>query len=64
MPNIEIEGPRLGDMDRKRKLVEKITDAVQEAYGLNREAFVVIIKENAPENIAVGGILLADRSGK
>lgn len=62
MPNIIVDGPPLSDMDRKRDLVRKITDAAQEAYGIDRSAFVVIIRENGPENVSVGGTLLADRS--
>ncbi|MBC7238391.1 MAG: 2-hydroxymuconate tautomerase family protein [Chloroflexi bacterium] len=61
MPNIVIEGPILKDMEKKRKLVEKVTEAAVEAYGLPKEAIVVIIKENPPENVGVGGKLIADR---
>ena len=60
MPNIFVDGPPLLDLDRKRELVRKITDAAQEAYGIRRSAFVVIIRENGPENVSVGGTLLAD----
>jgi 4-oxalocrotonate tautomerase len=62
MPNIMIDGPPLKNMESKRILVKKITDAAQEAYGLDRSAFVVIVRENEPENVAVGGRLLSDRS--
>ena len=61
MPNITIEGPPIADVDKKRTLVEELTDAATRAYGLPREAFIVLIKENPPENIGVGGTLLLDR---
>lgn len=61
MPNITLEGPIIKDLEKKRALVEAVTDAVQKYYGLPREAYVVVIKENGPENVAVGGILVADR---
>ncbi len=61
MPNITVDGPAIRDLDVKRKLVKDITDAAETAYGLRRETFVVIIKENSPENVGVGGELIIDR---
>jgi 4-oxalocrotonate tautomerase len=61
MPNICIEGPIIKDLGKKRILVEELTDAAEKAYGLSREAIVVLIKENAPENVGVGGKLVIDR---
>jgi len=62
MPNITIEGPVLNDVGRKRRLVEEMTDAAVRAYELPREAIVVLIKENRPENVGVGGKLIIDRT--
>ncbi len=62
MPNITIEGPVLEDVGRKRKLVEEMTDAAARAYDLPREAIVVLIKENPPENVGVAGRLIIDRT--
>jgi len=62
MPNITIDGPVLEDIGRKRKLVEEMTDAAVKAYDLPREAIVVLIKENRPENVGVGGKLIIDRT--
>jgi len=61
VPNIVVDGPPLKDLEKKRKLVEKITEAAVEAYGLPAQAIVVIIKENPPENVGVGGKLVIDR---
>ena len=61
MPNIQVDGPALKDIDKKRVLVEELTDSAVKAYGLPRETIIVIIKENAPENVGVGGKLLIDR---
>jgi 4-oxalocrotonate tautomerase len=61
MPNITIDGPIIEDVDKKRILVQKITDAMEEAYEIPRSAFVVIINEHPAVNIAVGGELLIDR---
>lgn len=61
MPNITLDGPKIADMDKKRVLVQAITEAASHAYGLPRETIVVVLKENLPENVAVGGLLIADR---
>ena len=61
MPNITIDGPPITNLDKKRQLVQRITTAEVEAYGFPAETFVVVIKENAPENVAVGGVLISDR---
>jgi len=64
MPNIIIEGPVIKDIEAKRILVREITDVVERAYKLPRQAFVVTIKENSPENVGVGGELVVDRFKK
>ena len=64
MPNIQIDGPKIQSMERRRQLIAKLTDAAAEAYGLSKEHIVVLIRENAPENVGVGGQLLADRLKK
>jgi 4-oxalocrotonate tautomerase len=61
MPNISIEGPIIRDVAKKRILVQELTDAATKAYGLPRETIVVLIKENSPENVGVGGKLIIDR---
>jgi len=61
MPNVIIDGPYLQDVGIKRELVKEITDALEKAYKLPRQAFIVVIKENQPENVAVGGTLIIDR---
>ena len=62
MPNIYIEGPPIKDLDKKRKLVAEITDAAAEAFGLPKETIIVTIRENLPENVAIGGRLIIDRN--
>jgi len=61
MPNITVDGPIIKDLDKKRKLVEKITEAAAEAYGLPAQAIVVLLRENPPENVSIGGKLLIDK---
>jgi 4-oxalocrotonate tautomerase len=61
MPNITVDGPAIRDLDKKRELVRSMTDAAVKAFSLPAEAIVVILKENPPENVGVGGELLVDR---
>ncbi len=60
MPTVTVEGASM-DLDRKRALSAEITDALEKAYGLPREVYVVVIKENSPENVSVGGEMICDR---
>ena len=61
MPTITVEGPPLKDISTKRELVKEVTDAATKAYKLPRGIIVVVIKENSPENVSVGGQLIIDR---
>jgi 4-oxalocrotonate tautomerase len=61
MPNINVEGPPIGDLDIKRQLVKEITESAHKAYKLPKAVIVVVIKENAAENVGVGGELIIDR---
>ncbi len=60
MPTVVIEGPPL-PVARKRKLVDALTRVVSKAYGWRAEKLIVLIHENADENVARGGVLLCDR---
>ena len=61
MPTVIINGPRIEDIEVKRALVREITDALEKAYKIQREAYSVVINENLPENVGVGGVLIIDR---
>ena len=61
MPNITVDGPVIQDVEKKRVLVREMTDAAEKAFGLPRQTIVVIIKENKPENVGVGGVLVSER---
>ncbi|MBU7024470.1 MAG: tautomerase family protein, partial [Theionarchaea archaeon] len=64
MPMAIIDGPQIDDLNLKRTLVKEITDALEKAYGLQRESYIVIIRESLPENVAVAGELILDRIRK
>ncbi len=61
MPHITIEGPTITSVDVKRQMVEEMTASAARAYGLPEQIMVVVIKENKPENVGVGGQLILDR---
>ena len=62
MPVITFEGPVIQDVEVKRELTRKLTDAAAETFpNVPREAFIVLIKENPPTNVGSGGTLLIDR---
>ena len=51
----------VNDLDARRRLVVAVTDAATNYYGLPRETIVVVVKDNPPDKVAVGGTLVADR---
>lgn len=61
MPVITLEGPKITDLTTKRTLVKSLTTAAAQAYGFPEEKIVILIRENKPENVSVGGTLVSDR---
>jgi len=64
MPFIQVDGPKIQNIERKRQLVAKLSDAAVEVYGLSKEHIIVLIREIAPDNVGIGGQLLADKASK
>jgi 4-oxalocrotonate tautomerase len=62
MPIINLDGPLIRDLDVRRKLVSELTAAAARAYGMPEEKIIILIRENTPEQVAVGGTLLSDRT--
>jgi 4-oxalocrotonate tautomerase len=48
--------------DQKRKLAQRITDAIVEEAGARRDAVIVAFHEVSRESYASGGVLMADKS--
>jgi len=61
MPHLSVHTLKQPDVNKKRKLVEKLTDSVAEVYGVPKETISIEIWENEPENVAHGGQLILDR---
>ncbi len=64
MPNAYVEGPPIADLDVKRTLAKEVTDAMEKAYGIPRQAYVVTIIEHPSQNVCVGGEMICDRAAR
>jgi 4-oxalocrotonate tautomerase len=62
MPLVQITMLTGRSADQKRKLAQRITDAMVEEAGARREAIVVTFHELSKESYASGGVLMADKS--
>lgn len=61
MPIINLDGPPIADLNLRRTLVKELTAAAARVYAMPEEKIIVLIRENTPEQVAVGGTLIADR---
>ena len=61
MPVIQVDGPPIGDIEKRRKLVGELTKTCVDVYGLEPKDIIVLIRENGPLNVGVQGELLKDR---
>ena len=61
MPHIQITMLKGRTIEQKRKLVERVTDALAEEAKTPKESVVVTIVEVDREDYARGGVLMADK---
>lgn len=61
MPILTLEGPSIADIEVRRTLVSELTAAAAKAYAMPKDKIIVLIHENTPQQVAVGGTLIADR---
>ena len=61
MPVITIEGPPIGNIDTRRKMVADLTSAAASAYNMPPEKIIILIRETNPDQVAVAGELISDR---
>jgi 4-oxalocrotonate tautomerase len=54
MPIIEVSGPVI-TTEQKRDMIRGLTDVAARVYDRPKEHIIVIIRENQPENVGVGG---------
>ncbi len=60
MPVITVEAGRLND-EQKQELVTVLTQKAASIMKVNEQHFMVLIKENIPENIGFGGAWLGNK---
>lgn len=58
MPVVIIEAPPGLGTEKKRKMVEKITNAIDEAYEIGET--LIFLHEDPPENVAMNGTLQSE----
>ena len=61
MPMVQITMLEGRTAEQKRKLAQRITDAMVEEAGARREAIVVAFHEVSKDSYASGGVLMADK---
>ncbi len=61
MPLVQITMLEGRTTEQKRKLAQRITDAMVEEAGARREAVVVAFHEVSRESYASGGVLMSDK---
>lgn len=61
MPIVQIELLQGRTLDQKRKLVDKVTEAIAESISCPREAVTIILREMSPEHYAQAGVLRIDK---
>lgn len=60
MPIVQVHMLEGRDIEKKRILVKKLTDVIQEVCGSPPDQIRVILSDMAFEDYAVGGVLKAD----
>jgi 4-oxalocrotonate tautomerase len=61
MPMVQITMLEGRTADQKRKVAQRITDALVEEANAKREAIVISFNEVSRESYASGGVLMADK---
>jgi len=60
MPYIIVKAVRGREVELKRELAQRITDATVEVYGVPAAVVTVRFEEVEPDSLAVGGVLKID----
>ena len=61
MPLVQVTMLEGRTAEQKRKLAQRMTDAMVEEAGARREAIVVAFHEVSKESYASGGVLMVDK---
>lgn len=63
MPVISVEGSKL-TKEQKSELIASLTEVASKIMNVNKESYIVLIKENDMDNIGVGGVVLSEKLRK
>ena len=63
MPIISVQMYEGRTTDQKRRLVERITDAVVTSLDVKPEEVRIFLQEIAKHNVATAGVLVSDKKG-
>jgi 4-oxalocrotonate tautomerase len=63
MPVISVEGSKL-TKEQKSELIASLTEVASKIMNVNKESYIVLIKENDMDNIGVGGVVLSEKFKK
>jgi 4-oxalocrotonate tautomerase len=61
MPHVQVTLLKGRTTEQKRKIAERITDAIAEEAGTNREGIVITFIDVERDSYARGGMLMADK---
>ncbi len=61
MPIITVDGPKIDDLEVKRKLVKEFTGTAAEAFNLPKATILVVLHEVGPDCVSTGGDLVCDQ---
>ncbi|MGI9862780.1 4-oxalocrotonate tautomerase DmpI [Moorella naiadis] len=59
MPVIQIDAGAMSK-EKKAELIKAMTDAASSILNMPAQAFVILIRENSPDNIGTGGKQLSE----
>ena len=61
MPHVQITLLQGRSVEQKRKMVQRVTDAIAEEAGTAKEGIVITLVEVTKEDYARGGVLMVDK---
>ncbi|MFP7753572.1 tautomerase family protein [Thermodesulfobacteriota bacterium B35] len=61
MPYVNIRVAGTLSRKQKKKIVKGVTDVISRVADKPRESIIIFIDEDSRENVAAGGVLLADK---
>ena len=61
MPYVNIRVAGKLDRKQKKKIVKGVTRVIADETGKPKESILIFIDESCRENVAAGGVLLADK---